>query len=72
MDKLIILYVHGDTFDIKEELKADGFKWDADDRVWYKNFNPAEEGIGYEYVKNLAEAMETTDGVWCEITGDIE
>lgn len=71
MGKLIILYVHGETYQIKGELKADGFRWDSSDKVWYKNFYPAEKGIGLEYVKNLAVAMETTDGVWCEITGDI-
>ena len=67
IESLCILYVCGDTYDIKEELKADGFKWDAQDKVWYKNFNLNEEGIGVEYVKHLAEAMETTDGVWCEV-----
>ena len=36
-----------------------------------KTFWLDEPGICYEYVKNLAEAFETTDGVIAEITGDI-
>ena len=64
---MIILYLYGETYEIKEELKSDGFKWDNCDRVWYKNFESNE----LEYVKNLAEAFETTDGVIAEIQGDI-
>lgn len=69
--KLVILYLSGNTFPIKEELKADKFRWSQEDKCWYKNFFLDEPGISVEYVKNLAEAFETTDGVYAEITGDL-
>lgn len=69
--ELIIMYLSGNTYPIKEELKADGFRWDFDDKVWYKRFFLDEKGISREYVKNLATAFETTDGVQVELTGDL-
>ena len=70
--KMIVLYLTGDTYSIKEYLKADGFRWSADDNAWYKNFFLDEPNICFEYVKNLAEAFETTSGIYAEITGDID
>jgi len=29
------IIVRGKTFDVKEILKAEGFRWDADHRVWW-------------------------------------
>jgi hypothetical protein len=29
------VYVSGDTYDIKEELKRHGFKWDSLRKAWY-------------------------------------
>lgn len=66
-DNLIQLVIEGNTYQIKEELKSDKFKWDSYDKCWWKNFNLNEKGISEEYVKNLAEAFETTDGVICRI-----
>lgn len=71
MDRLVIMYLTGSTYDIKEELKADGFRWDAFDKVWYKKFFLDREHISVEYVRNLAEAFETTDGVIVELRGDL-
>lgn len=65
--KTLQLVITGNTYEIKELLKADKFKWDAYDKCWWKNFNLNEDGIGEEYVKNLAEAFETTDGVNCRV-----
>ena len=70
--KMVVIYLSGNTYGIKEELKADGFRWSPDDKAWYKNFFLDEPNISVEYVKNLAYAFETTDGVYAEITGDID
>ena len=67
---LLILWLTGNTYPIKEELKADGFRWDSHSKAWAKNFWLDEPGICYEYVKNLAYAFEG-NGVIAEITGDI-
>lgn len=65
---MMVLRIYGNTFGIKEELKADKFRWDSYEKCWWKNFNLNEKGISEEYVKNLAEAFETEDGVTCEIS----
>lgn len=70
--KMVVLYLSGNTYGIKESLKADGFRWSPDDKAWYKNFFLDEPNICLEYVKNLACSFETIDGVYAEITGDID
>ena len=67
---MLILYLSGNTYPIKEELKADGFRWEPESKAWAKRFWLEDEGVSFEYVKNLAFAFET-NGVYAEITGDI-
>ena len=35
---LLILWLTGNTYPIKEELKADGFRWDSNSKAWAKTF----------------------------------
>lgn len=44
---MVELRLTGNTFSIKEELKAEGFRWNADRRVWYKVFEDADEERAY-------------------------
>lgn len=55
----VCLLLEGNTYPIKEELKADGFKYDGQGKCWRKFFLESE----LNYVRRLAEAFETTDGV---------
>ena len=50
----IILSLTGKTFEIKEQLKADGYRWNPENKAWSKSFADNEP----EYVKNLAESFE--------------
>ena len=65
---MLVLRLYGNTYPIKGELKACKFRWDNDEKCWWKNFNSNE----FEYVKNLAEAYENGSGICAEIAGDIE
>ena len=60
---MITLFLNGATYQIKEELKADGFRWNPNKKAWYKSYSENEPN----YVKNLAEAFEATGDIWCEI-----
>ena len=31
-----LIWVSGDTFPVKDQLKADGFRWSAKKRAWWK------------------------------------
>lgn len=61
MAKNYVVELTGNTFDIKEELKACGFKWNANKRVWYKVIEQDEERA-----YSLAEAY-TANGVYGEV-----
>lgn len=52
------------AFEIKESLKADGYRWNPTIKAWYKRFNADESA----YTKHLVESLEA-DGssVWCEV-----
>ena len=39
---MITLTLTGNTFSIKEELKASGFRWNPNAKVWYKSFDDSE------------------------------
>lgn len=38
-----ILSITGNTYNHKEQLKAIGYKWNPDEKCWYKNFDNVEE-----------------------------
>lgn len=57
---MVELRLTGNTFSIKEELKAEGFKWNADKRVWYKVFEDEERAY------SLATAYEA-NGVYGDV-----
>lgn len=60
---MIVLRLYGNTYPIKNELKASKFRWDPNKKCWWKNFNNDE----HDYVKNLAEAYENGSGIYAEI-----
>lgn len=64
---MLELRLFGNTYEIKEELKASKFRWNAEKKCWYKRFDLNEKGIGREYVKNLADAFEADGTIGCEI-----
>lgn len=64
---MIVLRLFGNTYPIKDELRACKFRWDKEEGCWWKNYTNDE----FEYVKNLAEAYENESGIEAEITGDI-
>lgn len=49
---MLRLIYHGNTFQIKELLKGQGFKWNAVERTWFKNFEDDE----YDMVERLRVA----------------
>jgi len=51
---MIKLTLLGKTYGIKEELKAQGFRWDSTSKAWYKLFNESES----DRVERLAEAYK--------------
>lgn len=40
--KAIVKAVKG-TYDVKEDLKAEGFSWDKEEKVWVKEYSDIEE-----------------------------
>lgn len=61
--KELELRIHN-GYHIKEELKADGYRWNPTIKAWYKRYNANETA----YTKNLAEAFEADgSGIWCEV-----
>ncbi len=59
---MITLRLTGNTFEIKDELKADGFKWNMKNKYWYKDYEDNER----ERIESLANAFEA-DGVYGEV-----
>lgn len=56
-----MLMVTGKTFNHKEQLKATGYRWDADDKYWYKNFNDSEAlKTAYEGWNDSTEGLMAT------------
>lgn len=51
---MIKLTLLGKTYGIKEELKAQGFRWDSTNKAWYKLFDENES----DRVERLAEAYK--------------
>lgn len=51
---MIRMILRGKTFEIKEELKHDKFRWNPELKGWYKDF-PDEDD---KYVLNLSDAFE--------------
>ena len=49
---MITLTLAGKTYSIKEELKAEGFRWNPTSKVWQKNFDDSES----DRVERLANA----------------
>lgn len=49
---MITLTLTGKTYGIKEELKADGFRWNAKAKAWAKDYDDSEQ----ENVTRLADA----------------
>lgn len=39
------VWIKGETYKIKEELKAMGYRWDPDARLWYKEWIEGDEEI---------------------------
>lgn len=64
---MIRLTLAGNTFSIKGELKADGFKWNAVAKVWSKEYADSEK----ERIERLANAWEDC-GVYGTITSDVK
>ena len=58
---MIRLILRGKTFEIKDELKALGFKWNAVERTWFKNFEDDDEQRAFD----LKDAWES-NGVYGE------
>jgi hypothetical protein len=52
------LYVSGDTFDLKEKLKAAGYRWDSYEKEWVK------KGVALE---NLEAALAELRGLGAEV-----
>lgn len=50
---MIVLRLFGNTYPIKEELKACKFRWDNEEKCWWKNFNDNEP----EYVKKFSRSI---------------
>lgn len=46
---MIILTISGKTYEVRETLKEDGFRWNPERKVWSKRF----EDTDAEYVENL-------------------
>ena len=59
---MVELRLSGNTFSIKEELKAEGFRWNADKRVWYKVFDENDSERAYA----LADAY-VANGVYGDV-----
>ena len=59
---MITLRLTGNTFEVKDELKADGFKWNMKNKFWYKDFEDADK----ERAESLATAFEA-NGVYGEV-----
>ena len=49
--------VSGNTYPVKDQLKADGFRWDAGDKVWYKAMTP-----GKSIADNLSDVGDALAG----------
>lgn len=49
--KAIVKAVKG-TYDVKEDLKAEGFSWDKEEKVWVKEYSDIEEFESFK-AKNL-------------------
>lgn len=49
--KAIVKAVKG-TYDVKEDLKAEGFSWDKEEKVWVKEYSDIEEFESFK-TKNL-------------------
>jgi hypothetical protein len=52
------LYVKGDTFDVKDKLKAAGYKWDSYEKEWVRNHVAPE---------NLEAALAELRGLGAEV-----
>lgn len=59
---MLELRLTGNTYGIKEELKADGFRWNGYIKAWCKAFDDADKG----YAETLADAWES-EGVYGEV-----
>ena len=59
---MITLRLSGNTFEYKDDLKAVGFKWNRNNRFWYKDYEDAER----EAAEELAKAY-TPSGIFSEI-----
>ena len=49
---MITLTLQGNTYGIKEELKASGFRWNPNTKAWYKDFEDSDK----DRAERLAEA----------------
>ncbi len=47
----IIWYAIGDTYSVKDKLKADGMKWDSDLKTWKKETKPEVTGVEFVQIK---------------------
>lgn len=55
------LWLHGQTYVIKEEIKKLGFQWSKGKKLWYKS--PSNDnGKNYKYKQNSLDAIRSTFG----------
>lgn len=59
-----ILTITGKTFEIKEQLKAEGYRWNLEAKGWSKAFADTDK----DYVKLLAESLEADGTLTATIT----
>ena len=55
---LVMVY---DAYQIKESLKADGYKWDASAEVWYKVIDGTDIAAETEHVRMIANGTMFVD-----------
>lgn len=61
---MIRLTVSGKTFNIKEELRQTGFRWNPQEKNWYQNFNESDTlalkwADYYDSIKGISTKVET-------------
>lgn len=54
------IWLHGSTYEIKEELKDLGFQWSKGKKKWY--FNPNGNGKKYRYKQKSMESLRSAYG----------
>lgn len=59
----VVTMAWGDTYQIKEELKANGYKWNADNSMWWKVVSAGDAKSELANFKAIAKNAK----LYCEI-----